>query len=164
MTLFFWKFDPSDLPYRHHSSLDLDLYNISEDCCGYMDFSFKLAWDFFGAISAANSVFFLFFFYDWAPRLIFFFQQFLMIIPYHKKKDCNFNMELFLYVCDNAVSKHCTDALLSDCCTGMMWCWCVLLQVLFSITVWICLSQQYRTGRKATSWVIRQVMILFCFW
>lgn len=62
MTLFFWKFDPSDLPYRHHSSLDLDLYNISEDCCGYVDFSFKLAWDFFGAISAANSVFFFFFF------------------------------------------------------------------------------------------------------
>lgn len=43
------------------------------------------------------------------------------------KKDCNFNMKLLLYVCDNAVMKHITHAQRWHPWRQMAWCWCIFL-------------------------------------
>lgn len=60
-------------------------------------------------------------------------------------------MELLLYVCDNAVIKHLIHALRCHRCSEMMMMLLMWAVGTYLIEVLICLSQQYHTGRKATS-------------
>lgn len=75
---------------------------------------------------------------------------------HYTKKDCNFNMELFFYVCDNSVIKHLTHAVGYHSCRQMCYWYVLLIAIRYVVKnmLLICLSQQYHAGRKATSWAL----------